>query len=112
MPRSPWIGVIAGAVVLIAIIIWSSWGSGIERQARSAILQAQRNISAVDDAHVEVDREVLHTAEADLLRAQTAFNHKQFAVALEAAQRASQAAQGLLTNPSFSHQDASHQQER
>jgi|GEM_PF-5318561 len=102
MSRSPWIGVIAGAIVLLAIIIWSSWGSGIERQAASAILQAQRNISAVDDANIEVDREVLHAAEADLLRAQTAFNHKQFAVALEAAQRASQASQGLLANRSSS----------
>ena len=99
MPRSSWMGVIAGAIVLLTIIIWASWGSGAERQAASAIMQAQRDISAVEDAHLEVDREVLHTAEADLLAANTAFGHAQFEVALEAAQRASRASQDLLAHP-------------
>jgi hypothetical protein len=98
MPRSPWIGVIAGAIVLIMITIWSSWGSGAGRQAASAIMQAQREISAVQESHVEVDREILRAAEADLLTAQTAFNQAQFDIALEAAQRASRTAYALLAS--------------
>ncbi len=98
MPRSSWIGVIAGVLVLLAIVIWSSWGSGDERQAASAMMQAQRDINTVDESHAEVDRDALRAAEADLLTAHTAFNHQQFGVAAEAAQRASRAAQDLLAN--------------
>jgi sensor domain CHASE-containing protein len=99
MPRSSWIGIIAGVIVLLAIVIWSSWGSGDERQAASAIMQAQRNISAADESHVEIDRDALRTAEAELLTAQTAFNQKQFKIAAKAAHRASRTAQDLLANP-------------
>ena len=44
MLSGPWPGIIAAAIVLILITIWSSYGSGDERQARSAILEAQRHI--------------------------------------------------------------------
>ena len=64
MPRSPWIGVIAGVVVLIIIIIWSSWGSGTGRQAASAIIQAQRDIAAVHEIHnAELDQDALRAAD-------------------------------------------------
>jgi hypothetical protein len=105
MLSGPWPGIIAAAIVLIFITIWSSYGSGDERQARSAILEAQRHISAVQDAHAAAEEPaVLRAAEADLLTAQTAFNQSQFDVAVETALRASQTAQGLLT----SHQASQH----
>ncbi len=100
MPRSPWFGVVAGAALLLSIIIWSSWGSGDGRQAASAIMQAQREISAVNESHAEVDRDALRTAEDDLLTAQTAFNKEQFTIAIEAAERARKTAQSLLANRS------------
>ena len=92
-------GVIAGAIVLLIIIIWASWGSGAERQASYAIMQAQRDISAVHESHAEIDRDVLRKAEADLLTAHTAFNQKQFEIAAEAAQSASRTSQDLLAHP-------------
>ena len=103
MPRGPWIGVIAGAAVLIIIIIWSSWGSGTGRQAAAAIIQAQRDIAAVQEIHsAELDQDALRAAEADLLAANTAFGEAQFKSALDAAQRASRAAQQLLATAQHS----------
>lgn len=97
MPRSPWIGVVAGASALIAIIVWSSWGSGTGRQAASAIVQAQREVAEIHEIHdAELDQNVLRAADADLLAANTAFGEGQFDIALDAAQRASRTAQQLL----------------
>lgn len=99
MLSGPWPGIVAAAIALIFIIIWSSYGSGDERQAMSAILEAQRHIAAVQDARAAREEPaVLRAAEADLLTAQTAFNQSQFDVAVEAALRASQTAQHLLAN--------------
>ena len=105
MLGGPWLGVIAAAFVLIGITIWVSHGSGDERQAMSAILEAQRYIAAVQDAHAAAaEPATLRMAEDDLLVAQTAFNQSQYTVAIEAAQRASQTAQALLA----SHQASQH----
>ena len=98
MQIGPWPGVIAAVAVLITVAIWSSCGVSIERQAMSAILEAQRHIAAVQDAHAAVEEPaMLRAAEDDLLVAQTAFNRLQFEAALETARRASQTAQDLLT---------------
>jgi len=78
-------------------------GGDAERQAVSAILQAQRDIAAIQEVHVEVDPAALHAAEADLSAAYTAFNEKRYEVAFDAALRASQAAQKLLSNRSSEH---------
>jgi hypothetical protein len=97
MQIGPWPGVIAAVAVLITIALWSSCGVSIERQAMSAILEAQRHIAAVQDAHAAAEEPAtLREAEDDLLVAQTAFNQLQFEAALEAAHRASQTAQDLL----------------
>lgn len=105
MLSGPWPGVIAAAIILIGITLWATRGSGDERQAMSAILEAQRHIAAVQDAHAAVaEPATLRMAEDDLLVAQTAFNKSQFDAAVEAAQRASQAAQALLaSSPSPQH---------
>ena len=98
MQLGPWPGVIAAVAVLITVALWSSSGVSIERQAMSAILEAQRHLAAVQDAHAAAEEPAtLRAAEDDLLVAQTAFNQLQFEVALEAARRASQTAQELLT---------------
>jgi hypothetical protein len=98
MQLGPWPGVIAAVAVLITVALWSSRGVSIERQAMSAILEAQRHIAAVQDAHAAAEEPAtLRAAEDDLLVAQTAFNQLQFEAALEAARRAGQTAQDLLT---------------
>ncbi|MGE0820948.1 MAG: hypothetical protein AB7G75_05745 [Candidatus Binatia bacterium] len=97
MARSPLAGVITAAVTLIAIAVWLFHGSATGREASSAIIQAQQDIAAVHEIHSnEVDQETLRAAEADLLTATTAFGKGQFDNALEAAHRASRAAQQLL----------------
>ena len=99
MPRSQWIGVIAGVLGLIALIVWSSWGTKTGQLAEAAIVQAQREVAQIHEIHdAELDQNLLRTAEEDLLAANTAFGKGQFAVALDAAQRASQAAQQLLAS--------------
>ncbi len=96
MATSPWLGIIGAAGTLIALAIWTFLGAGSGRDATSAILQAQRDISAVQEVHVEVDPAALRGAEADLLTATTAFNQAEYETASEFALRASRAAQELL----------------
>jgi len=78
-------------------------GGDAERQAVSAILQAQRDIAAIQEVQVEVDPAALHTAEADLSAAHAAFNEERYEAALDAALRASQAAQKLLSSRGSEH---------
>jgi hypothetical protein len=97
MRISPWPGIIAAVLLLFIIAAWASLGVSTERQAMTMIIEAQRHISAVQDAHAAAaEPATLRAAEDDLLVAQTAFNKSQFEAALEAARRASQTAQGLL----------------
>ena len=97
MRIGPWPGIVAAVIVLLAIALWVSRGVSTERQAMTTIIEAQRHISAVQDAHASAaEPETLRAAEDDLLLAQTAFNKSQFEAALEAARRASQTAQDLL----------------
>ena len=94
MATSPWFGIIAGAMALVALAIWSSRGASAGRDAASAILQAQRDISAVQGLHVDVDPPALRGAEADLLTATTAFTQSEYVTASEFALRASRTAAG------------------
>jgi hypothetical protein len=97
MILSPWLGIFAAVILLLVIAMWTSQGVSTEREAREALLEAQRHIAAVQDAHAAAaEPATLRTAEGDLLVAQTAFNKLQFEAALEAARRASQTAQDLL----------------
>lgn len=93
---SPWLGIIGGAIALVTLAIWLSRGAGVGRDAAEAILQAQRDISAVQEVHVDVDPAALRRAEADLLTATTAFNQSEYETASEFALRASHTAQDLL----------------
>lgn len=96
MAASQWLGIIAGAMALVILAIWSSRGASAGRDAASAILQAQRDISAVQEVHVDVDTAALRGAEADLLTATTAFNQSAYETASEFALRASRTARDLL----------------
>ena len=97
----PYLGIIGAAGALIALALWLSLGASAGRDAASAILQAQRDISAVQEVHVEVDPAALRVVEADLLTATTAFNHSQYETATEVALRASRTAQELLASRRF-----------
>jgi hypothetical protein len=98
MAASPWLGIIAGAGGLVILAIWSSRGAGDGQDAIAALLRAQRDISAVQEVHVEVDPAALRGAEADLLTATTAFSESEYKTASEFAHRASRAAQELLAS--------------
>ena len=103
MVTRPWLWPIlaAGALVMAAVML--ILGGDAERQAVSAILQAQRDIAAIQEVQVEVDPAALHTAEADLAAAHAAFNEERYEAALDAALRASQAAQKLLSSRGSEH---------
>jgi hypothetical protein len=94
--QGPWLALVVAAIALLALAIWSSLGAGAGRKAAAAIVEAQRHISAIQEAHVPIDYDALRTIEADLLAAQTAFNKSRFEEAIVIALRASQAAQDLL----------------
>jgi hypothetical protein len=98
MAASPWLGIIACAMALVTLAIWSSRGASAGRDAAAAILQAQRDISAVQEIHVDVDPTALRGAEADLLTATTAFNQSEYVTASEFALRASRTARDLLAD--------------
>jgi hypothetical protein len=103
MVTRPWLWPILAAVALVIAAVMLILSGDAERQAVSAILQAQRDIAAIQEVHVEVDPAALHAAEADVSAAHTAFNEKRYEAALDAALRASQAAQKLLSNHSSEH---------
>jgi hypothetical protein len=94
MGTRAWLWPVLAAVALVVAVAFLFSGD-FERQAASAILQAQRDIAAVQEVHVEVDPAALRAAEADLFAAYTAFNERRYEAALDAASRASQAAQHL-----------------
>ncbi|MBM4257388.1 MAG: hypothetical protein FJ147_16025 [Deltaproteobacteria bacterium] len=97
MKTSQWAGLIGAVILLLLTAMWSSRGVNAERQAREAILEAQRHIGAVQDAHAANEEPAtLRHAEDDLLVAQTAFNKARFDESVEAGRRASQIAQELL----------------
>jgi len=96
MRIGPWPAIIVAAIALLTLAVWSSLGAGAGRKAASAIVEAQRHISAIQEAHVPIDYAALRTIEADLLAAQNAFNQSQYDEAAVTALRASQAAQDLL----------------
>ena len=96
MHLGPWLAIIIAAIALISLAVWSSLGAGAGRRAAAAIVEAQRHISAVQEAHVPIDYATLRTIEADLLSAQNAFNKSHYEDATVIALRASQAAQELL----------------
>ncbi len=103
MVTRPWLWPILAAVALVVAAVMLILGGDAERQAVSAILQAQRDIAAIQEVHVEVDPAALHAAEADLSAAHAAFNEKRYEAALDAALRASQAAQKLLSSRGSEH---------
>jgi hypothetical protein len=103
MVTRPWLWPILAAVALVMAAVMLILGGDAERQAVSAILQAQRDIAAIQEVHVEVDPAALHAAEADLSAAHAAFNEERYEAALDAALRASQAAQKLLSNRGSEH---------
>jgi hypothetical protein len=91
-----WLSILAGVVLLITLAVWTARGASAGRNAAAAIVQAQRDISAVQEAHVEVDPAALRAAEADLLTTTTAFNRAKYTTASAFVQHASQAAQERL----------------
>jgi hypothetical protein len=94
----PWLVIGAAASLLIVLALWTAQGASAGRDAGAAIVQAQRDVGAVQDVHVEVDPAALRDAEADLLTATTAFNRADYATASEFALRASRIAQDLLAS--------------
>ena len=99
MGTRTWLWPIFAAVALVVVVALLFSGNA-ESQAASAIVQAQRDIAAVQEVHVEIDPAALRAAEADLFAGYTAFNERRYEAALEAALRASQAAQKLLASRS------------
>ncbi len=93
-----WFSIIAATMGLISLAVWTSRGASAGRGAGAAIVQAQRDIGAVQEVHVEVDPAALRAAEADLLTATTAFNRAEYTTASEFALRASLAAQEMLAS--------------
>lgn len=98
MTLGQWFSIIAAVLALLALAVWTSRGASAGRDAGAAIVQAQRDLGAVQEAQVEVDQAALRTAEADLLTATTAFNRAEYTTASEFAQRASRAARELLAS--------------
>ena len=103
MVTRAWLWPILAAVALVMVAVTLIFRGDTGQQAVSAILQAQRDIAAIQEVHVEVDPAALRAAEADLLAAHVAFNEERYDAALDAALRASQAAQKLLSNRSSEH---------
>lgn len=103
MVTRPWLWPILAAVALAIAAVVLIFRGDAGQPAASAILQAQRDIAAVQEIHLEVDPAALRAAEADLLAAYAAFNEQRYEAALDAALKASQAAQKLLTNRSSEH---------
>jgi hypothetical protein len=95
MGTRTWLWPIFAAVALVVAVALLFSGNA-ESQSASAIVQAQRDIAAVQEVHVEIDPAALRAAEADLFSAYTAFNERRYEAALDAALSASQAAQKLL----------------
>jgi hypothetical protein len=93
-----WLGIIAAVGTLIIMTVWLFSGARSGPEAVAAILQAQRDISAVQEIHVKVDPAALRTAETHLFAAHAAFNAERYEVATEAALRASRAARALLVS--------------
>ena len=103
MVTRPWLWPIVAAVALAIAAVMLIFSGDAGQQAVSAILQAQRDIAAIQEIHMEVDPAALHAAEADLFAAHAAFNEQRYEAALDAARKASQAAQKLLANRSSAH---------
>ena len=103
MVTRAWLWLILAAVALVMAAVMLIFRADAGQQAVSAILQAQRDIAAIQEVHVEVDPAALRAAEADLFAAHAAFNEERYEAALDAALRASQAAQQLLSNRSSEH---------
>lgn len=93
-----WFSIIAATMGLITLAVWTSRGASAGRDAGAAIVQAQRDIGAVQEVHVEVDPAALRAAEAHLLTATAAFNRAEYVVASEFALRASHASQEMLAS--------------
>ena len=104
MVTRPWLWPILAAVALVVAAVMLILGGDAERQAVSAILQAQRDIAAIQEVHVEVDPAALRAAEADLFAAYAAFNEERYEAARDAALRASQAAQQMLASRGSEHE--------
>ena len=103
MVTRPWLWPILAAVALAIGVVMLIFGGDAERQAVSAILQVQRDIAAIQEVPVGGDPAALRGAEADLFAAHAAFNEERYEAALDAALKASQAAQKLLSNRSSEH---------
>lgn len=103
MVTRAWLWLILAAVALVMAAVMLIFRADAGQQARAAILQAQRDIAAIQEVHVEVDPAALRTAEADLFAAHAAFNQERYEAARDAALSASQAAQQLLSNRSSEH---------
>ena len=76
MVTRPWLWPILAAVALAIAAVMLIFGRDAGQQAVSAILQAQRDIAAIQEVHVEVDPAALRAAEADLFAAHAAFNEE------------------------------------
>lgn len=96
MRIGPWPAIIVAAIALLTLAVWSSLGAGAGRKAAAAIIEAQRHISTIQEAHVPIDHAALRPIEDELLAAQNAFNQSHFDEATVIALRASQTAQDLL----------------
>ncbi len=103
MVTRAWLWPILAAVALVMAAVMLIFSGDAGQQAVSAILQAQRDIAAIQEVHVEVDPAALRAAEADLFAAHATFNEERYEAALDAALRASQAAQKLLSSRGSEH---------
>lgn len=103
MVTRPWLWPTPAAVALVMAAVMLIFSGDAEQRAVSAILQAQREIAALQEAHMEVDPAALRAAEADLFAAHAAFNEERYEAARDAALKASQAAQKLLATRSSAH---------
>lgn len=94
MGTRPWLWPVLAAVALI-VTVTVFFSDNRDSEAASAIVQAQRDIAALEEGYGEIDPAALRAAEADLFAAYAAFDEKRYEAALEAALSASRAAQKL-----------------
>jgi hypothetical protein len=103
MRTRAWLWPILAAVVLV-VTVTVIFHKNVDAEAADAIVQAQRDIAAVEEeGSGEIDRVALRAAEADLFAAYTAFDEKRYEAALESALKASHAAQNLRARRGSTH---------
>ncbi len=103
MGTRTWLWPILAAVALV-VTVAVIFHTNEDSEAADAIVQAQRDIAAVEEeGHGEIDHVALRAAEADLFAAYTAFDEKRYEAALESALRASHAAQQLRASRGSEH---------